>query len=138
MVLGILGEVHGIDLGHLTCRLITWGCVNIGVMQKSLLDIISQHVAHVEFVVAFAITNLEALPKDCIHATISRAHNTISLGIGLSCFLCASYSIPIPVQHMQTFLPPQPTSQGERGHAINTLPTRCLDNLVQPKPTTDG
>ena len=40
-------------------------------MQKSLLDIISQHVAHVahvEFVVAFAITNLEALPKDYIHA----------------------------------------------------------------------
>ena len=32
-------------------------------MQKSLLDIISQHVAHVEFVVAFAITSLEALLK---------------------------------------------------------------------------
>ena len=68
MVLGILGEVHGIDLSHLTCRLITWGCVNIGVLQKSLLDIISQHVAHAEFVVVFAITNLEALPKDYIHA----------------------------------------------------------------------
>ena len=115
MVLGILGEVHGIDLGHVTSRLITWGCVNIGVLQKSLLDIISQHVAHVahvEFVVAFAITNLEALPKDYIHATIERAHNTISLGIEVFCFLCASYSIPSPVQHMQTFLPPQPTSQG--------------------------
>ena len=46
------------------------GCVKVDVMQKILLDIISQHVAHVEFVVAFAITSLEALPKDYIHATV--------------------------------------------------------------------
>ena len=114
----ILGEVHGINFSGIQKPI---GIYIALFGSEIIVDIISQHVAHVQSVGEFTVTNAQALYPEITYILPYSAY-TIYVGTPFFYFSCASYFML------------HPTPRGEGG----ILSTHCLYNLAQPQPTKHG
>ena len=113
----ILGEVHGINFSGIQKPI---GIYIALFGSEIIVDIISQHVAHVQSVGDFTVTNAQALYPEI---TYILPYSAYTIYAGTPFFISHAPAILCSILH-----PPQPTPQGGRGDTINTL-------LIQPRPT---